>query len=317
MTSALLPGGDGFFGTVPGSAEGFIRLRDMLPLFDAVRADIESRLATCTEQVAILCPGAHISGPLFSTEFEVPYSIQYNLGIQRELPWNMLLQADFNYRKGVHEVLSYDANFSAAVDAHGDLLTKLPNYDSAVPYADSSGFSEYKALLVRVDRRFQNGFQFTGSYALSRLETFGGEGLGLGAALFNPFDFRQADYGPGALDRTHRLVLSGVWDLPFFRGSDNWAKRNVLGGWNVSFISTAFSGCDLRGCPLVDIPGGGTFPPTCRARAAAASAVTSERRRTQRADHASTTTSPSRADDPRAALREWRSCPRRADRRDS
>ncbi|HEV2861023.1 MAG TPA: carboxypeptidase regulatory-like domain-containing protein [Pyrinomonadaceae bacterium] len=261
VTSDLLPGGDGFFGTTPGSAEGFIRLRDMLPLFGPVRADIESRLAKCKEAVALLCPGAHISGPLFSTEFEVPYSIQYNFGVQRQLPWNLLLQADFNYRKGVHEVLTYDANFSAAVNSHGDFLTKLPNYESSVPYADSSGFSEYKALLVRVDRRFQNGFQFTGSYALSRLNTFGGEGLGLGALLFNPFDFRAQDYGPGALDRTHRLVLSGVWDLPFFKGSSNWAKRNVLGGWNVSFISTMFSGLPtFAELPdFVDIHGGGTF----------------------------------------------------------
>ena len=50
------------------------------------------------------------SGPLFSTEFQVPYSIQYAIGVQRELPWKMVFQGDFNYRKGVHEVLVYDVN---------------------------------------------------------------------------------------------------------------------------------------------------------------------------------------------------------------
>jgi hypothetical protein len=37
-------------------------------------------------------------------------------------------------------------------------------------------------------------------------------------------------------------VLSGIYDLPFFRNSSNKVKRDVLGGWQVSVISTAFSG---------------------------------------------------------------------------
>jgi hypothetical protein len=91
----------------------------------------------------------------------------------------MVLQADFNYRKGVHEVLVYDINqFDNAVTG-----PRLPasQFNNAVPYADSSGFSTYQALLVRVDRRFSNGFQFTASYGLSRFKAFGSDVLGLGA----------------------------------------------------------------------------------------------------------------------------------------
>lgn len=264
VRSPLLPGGDGFFGSTPPApgSTNFITLRDLLRILPNVRADIEQRQATgCTLQVALLCPGAAISGPIFSNTFQVPYSIQYSIGVQRELPGNMLLQADFNYRKGVHEVFSYDANFSSALDRNGNSLRVLDDYEGGVPYADSSGFSAYKALLVRVDRRFSQGFQFTGSYALSRLETFGGEGLGLGAAIFNPFDFKAQDFGPGALDRKHRLVLSGIYQLPFFRNSDNAFKRTVLGGFTVSFISTAFSGLPLSAelPDGVDLFGAGTF----------------------------------------------------------
>jgi hypothetical protein len=37
-------------------------------------------------------------------------------------------------------------------------------------------------------------------------------------------------------------VVSGIYDLPFYRKSTNRFKRDVLGGWQISLISTAFSG---------------------------------------------------------------------------
>jgi hypothetical protein len=96
-------------------------------------------------------------------------------------------------------------------------------------------------MLLRLDRRFSNGFQMTASYALSRFKAFGGDTLGLGATATDLNDIRK-EFGPAGLDRTHRFVVSAIYDLPFFRKSDSSFKRNVLGGWQVSMISTAFSG---------------------------------------------------------------------------
>src|SRR5262249_24612966 len=176
----------------------------------------ESRSKSCTLPTSIECTGA-VSGPIFSTEFQIPYSLQYSIGIQRELPGKMLLQADYNYRKGVHEVLTYDANQFQRVDVNGNPIPRT-SFPNAVPYADSSGYSTYKALLVRLDRRFANGFQLTGSYTLSRFKAFGGDALGLGATItdFNNFGL---EFGPAALDRTNRLVVSAVYELPFFKDS--------------------------------------------------------------------------------------------------
>ena len=132
--------------------------RQALALVPAVRADLEAQRVQLRRCRPPSSASSRVSGPLFSTDFQVPYSIQYAFGVQRELPWNMLLQADFNYRKGVHEVMIYDVN-------QADQRHHRPDHRSAfgntVPYADSSGFSTYKALLVRVDRRFANGFQMT------------------------------------------------------------------------------------------------------------------------------------------------------------
>jgi hypothetical protein len=229
LVSPVFPGGDGRF------SFGQLTLAQALTIMPAARANIEANAFTCTLPTSIECFGA-VSGPLFSTEFQIPYSIQFAIGLQRELPWQMVLQADFNYRKGVHEVLVYDVN-----QAFSALNPPKSGFDNAVPYADSSGFSTYQALLVRLDRRFANGFQMTASYALSRFKAFGGDTLGLGATVTDLNNFRP-EFGPAGLDRTHRFVLSGVWDLPWFRNSDSWGKRNLLGGWQASFISTAFSG---------------------------------------------------------------------------
>jgi hypothetical protein len=259
IRSSLLPGGNGQFGNTPGSSSGFITLRDMLAIAPAVRADVESRAFNCSLPTSVECFHA-ASGPLFSTEFQIPYSLQYSIGFQKELFWNMVLQADFNYRKGVHEVIVYDANFNDSVDRNGNPTPRFPSIDFSVPYADSSAYSVYKALLLRLDRRFSNGFQLTGSYAFSRLENFGGDALGLGSVISDRNDFTK-EFGPGGLDRSHRLVVSSIWELPFFKTSSNAFKKQVLGGWTVSLISQAFSGLPFSAIlpDAVDLTGTGSF----------------------------------------------------------
>jgi hypothetical protein len=257
IQSNLLPGGNGRWNDFQPGAD-FIRLGQLLPILAAVRRDVESRAFNCTLRTSIDCFQA-VSGPLFSTEFQIPYSLQYSIGVQKELPWKMLLQADYNYRKGVHEVLVYDANFVDSVDRNGN-PTPRANFPTSVPYADSSAFSTYQALLLRVDRRFADGFQMTASYTLSSFKNFGGDALGLGSAISNQFSFKD-DFGPGGLDRRHRLVISGLWNLPFFKDSDNGFKKQVLGNWSVSFISTVFSGLPLTAVlpDFVDLFGTGSF----------------------------------------------------------
>ncbi|HKR60064.1 MAG TPA: hypothetical protein VJS64_10015, partial [Pyrinomonadaceae bacterium] len=249
LRSPLFPGLDGRFNL------GQLTLAQALALIGPARADIEAHQFNCPAgETSLECAGA-ISGPLFSTEFQVPYSIQYSVGVQRELPWNLVFQGDFNYRKGLHEVIVYDIN-----KAFDDLTGPRTAYGNSVPYADSSGFSTYMAGLFRLDRRFSNGFQMTASYSLSRFKAFGGDALGLGATVTDLNNFKP-EFGPAGLDRTHRFVVSAVYDLPFFKNSSSGFKRNVLGGWQVSVISTAFSGIPQAAFlpHFVDLSRTGTF----------------------------------------------------------
>lgn len=234
---------------------GEITLAQMLALFPAVRADLESRLTDCALPTAIECTNS-VSGPIFSSNFQVPYSLQYSIGVQRELPYNLLLQVDYNYRKGLNEVLVYDINQADSV-AGPRLGAAFP---FPVPFAESGGFSTYSALLARLDRRFQNGFQFTASYSLSRFEAFSADAIGLAGA---PTDLNnlRADFGPAGLDRKHRFVFSSIYEVPFFKNDSSFLKRNLLGNWTVSLISTMFSSVpqSLFLPDFVDLSGTGTF----------------------------------------------------------
>lgn len=242
-------GGDGRFGN------GEITLAQALALVPTLRADLESRLTGCTLPTALECTGS-VSGPIFSNRFQVPYSLQYSIGVQRELPWNLIAQVDYNYRKGLNEVNIFDINQadSLAGPRLGDA------FPFAVPYADSSAFSTYQGILARVDRRFKNGLQFTASYALSRFKAFNADALGLSGA---PTDLNnlRADFGPTGLDRKHRFVLSAIYETPWFKNDASWFKKNLLGNWTLALISTSFSGVpeSVFLPDGIDLSGTGTF----------------------------------------------------------
>jgi hypothetical protein len=148
-----------------------------------------------------------------------PYSIHYNFGIQRQLPGNMALTADFILRKSVHSaIVNNDYNlFNRAASRGGPVIRRCANAAEAtnpavncsngpISFIQFGGRQEYMALLVKGEKRFSNRFQFTASYALSQLQ-----GYFTGANLENYFE----TYGDLGADARHSLTFSGILDLPW------------------------------------------------------------------------------------------------------
>ena len=50
-----------------------------------------------------------------------------------------------------------------------------------------------------------------------------------------------SEYGRSDVDATHFMVLSGIWDLPIFRGKSDGITK-FLGGWQLSGIFTYHTG---------------------------------------------------------------------------
>lgn len=110
--------------------------------------------------------------------------------------------------------------------------------------------SSYHAAEAHLARSFAAGLGFNVSYTFSKtldyvssLHMAGPSPLlitGETDIAQNPFDLK-AEYGPSLFDARHRLVASGIYDLPLFRTAQGW-KHTVLGGWQINSILTISSG---------------------------------------------------------------------------
>src|SRR5207245_563815 len=101
----------------------------------------------------------------------------------------------------------------------------------------SAGRSRYAGLLVKLDRRWSQRFQFALAYALA-------SSVGLNQVINNDNWFES--YGPTASDRRHALTVSGIVDLPW--------------GFRFSSISTFMSKPPFRAQLFgLDLNGDGTI----------------------------------------------------------
>jgi hypothetical protein len=168
---------------------------------------------------------SQLPGTLLDPHLEVPYSEQFTIGFQRQLPHNMALSVDFVQRNRVHNTqglaAAIDYNHFRRSAARGGPVLPTCNAAQAVdPTAicangpifiiNSVDRNRYRAMLVKVDKRFSNRYQFTASYALSSLTGFflrGGTPEDADAWFANP--------GPLDGDSRHRFSFSGLVNLPW------------------------------------------------------------------------------------------------------
>lgn len=114
-----------------------------------------------------------------------------------------------------------------------NFTSKITSYQ---PYSGSN----YNGLQTNLTRRFQNGFSLNASYTWSKtMDDATAEVFSTVLTPRRPQDSQNiaADYSRSALDRTHRLTIAAVYDLPYFKHS-NWFKKNLIGNWEISPIYT-------------------------------------------------------------------------------
>jgi hypothetical protein len=131
-----------------------------------------------------------------------------------------------------------------------NVIQRIP-YDGVAPASytcQSSYKSNFNALEGSITKRLSHGLEFLGSYTWSRNldETSGSSGGQVFELWFltndqtNP---RQA-YGPTDFDRTHRGVLSLVYNTPSLHSMSGIVSR-AFGGWQVSGLFVAQSGTPI------------------------------------------------------------------------
>jgi hypothetical protein len=120
------------------------------------------------------------------------------------------------------------------------LLRPYPHF-GALSTGLPAGSGWYNALTMRFERRFAQGFQLQANYTWSKT---------LEAVQY----LNETDSIPthvvSNLDRPHRLIVSGIYELPFGRGkaiagNAPGVLNHIIGGWQASAIFTAQAGPPL------------------------------------------------------------------------
>jgi hypothetical protein len=180
-------------------------------------------------------------------EAVMPSIDQWNLGVQRLLPGNLVVTADYVGTKGTH--LSVLRNLNQQLFNAAGVGTGVIPYPSLGPieYRDNGGNSNYHGGELTLEKRFSRGLSFRTAYTYSKSIDYAQEHLaagGTGSFTQNARDLHERR-GPSDFDVAHRFVGSYIWELPFGKGRgylNDGALAHVLGGWRLSGLANVRSG---------------------------------------------------------------------------
>ncbi|HUC54418.1 MAG TPA: carboxypeptidase-like regulatory domain-containing protein [Candidatus Cybelea sp.] len=143
------------------------------------------------------------------------------------------------YVYGVWADLDRTFTFGSALPA------TTQGYNSMIANS-TSGFSNYQAGIVSVQKRTGHGLMLNGNFTWSKtLSTVGINQEFTQANASVPFNLRY-DYGPAPFDTRFVLNLLATYQLPFGKGqrfgTNNGILDRIIGGWSFSPIFTWNSG---------------------------------------------------------------------------
>ncbi len=177
---------------------------------------------------------------VFNPHLQNPYTMQYSLGLQRELTSTLVIESSFVGTRGVKFLAQ------RPMDLPNRTTGLKPNpLLSVTYYVDNSQQMTYSSWQTSVTKRYSRHLSASGHYTWSKsLAAQGGDNgayyQGDAATKNQDFFNFAADRGPSAGDVTHYFSSQWRYELPQLK--DLGLLRYALGGWQVSGISTAQTG---------------------------------------------------------------------------
>jgi Carboxypeptidase regulatory-like domain/TonB dependent receptor/TonB-dependent Receptor Plug Domain len=234
-----------------------------------------------------LVPGIDLADQVFDRNLRTPYFHQYIMSAQYALSANSLIEIAYVGGRGINLFRNVGINQARlaspqqpiindvlrALGLPGDVITtNTPgNAQLRAPFQgvsinsfgqrQTAGQSNYNSLQISLTRRLSKGLQLLGSYTYAKsidnassgaFNT--GQSADSGFILGDQLDNR-ANRGVSDFDRTHRFVLSCLWDLPQPAFKSRSLARRLFSNWQVAGIITAMSGLPID---IVDT-GAGSF----------------------------------------------------------
>ena len=212
------------------------------------------------------------SPPSFSAQdprLRQPHYYEWNLEVQREVGWHTILDLNYVGNHGAYEPLANAGvnaycPTSACPGGFVGLPTAPPDprFGTVTQY-QSSSYSNYDGMVVRLNHSFSKGLLFQINYTWSHaldicsngcLLPFSYDTITSNSMPQNPYNAR-ANYGNADYDVRHYLSANYVWD-DVIRRFSHWGPNALFGGWIVSGTWFVRSGFPLT---VVDTAASGTL----------------------------------------------------------
>jgi Carboxypeptidase regulatory-like domain len=190
-----------------------------------------------------------------------PQSNQWNITIERQITNDTSVRASYvgmhTYRLSITE----DLNQIPASTTPFATTAASPFVDPRSPYQNwteifstfNAGEQNYHAFELQATRRLVRGLQYDANYTLAynRADNqgdvpsgFAGE-VAYGFPVADRFNIRK-DLGNVEGTRRHRMLLTGMYQLPFGKGrtflADGGVKDIFLGGWDLTTVTLLETG---------------------------------------------------------------------------
>jgi hypothetical protein len=217
--------------------------------------------------------GANLQAPLQDTPS--PWTIQYNVNVQRELPWGLFVEAAYVGTRGHDLSIAGEGGISlnqldpqymalgsqlnqqvpnpfygivnngvltSPTVSRGQLLRPYPQFTDIVPLYAAGAKSRYNALQLTGRKRLSRGFMFEGSYTFAKAEE-------IGMNHQNSYDI-DASMALASYDINHRFVLSYLYEIPVGRNRKFFADapavvNAIIANWQFNGIMTFQAGTPL------------------------------------------------------------------------
>jgi hypothetical protein len=196
-----------------------------------------------------------------------PYSIQWNLSVERTLHGNTALRVSYIANRG--DQLTWSPNLNQRPIVNGvPGPTPFPAW-SKVRCRCGGAISSYESMQTELIHKYSHGltFQSTWTWAknLTDVESWPGSGFSgeVTGDKMNLYDM-HADYGNTGGTRKHRWITTMVDELPIGKGrallgNASGVLNGIVGGWRLSTILLVQSGPFITPFIFFDSSGNGQF----------------------------------------------------------
>lgn len=185
--------------------------------------------------------GGAVSPTSVAHNYKDAYVSEYNFNVQQQFAHDFAVMVGYFGSKGTD--LNIERNYNQLVNGAHPIkaLSASSPIDPGMTLGnilvyESIGNSNYNGLWVTLNKSVSRGLQFSADYAWSK--SIDDNSRNIQALVVQDSNNIRGDRGPSDFDTRQRIVLSGVYDLPF--------KGNRLKeGWEISLIEQTQTGNPL------------------------------------------------------------------------